>query len=381
LLSSIIGVFSNSFASGAAGSPSNFEGPKATFYGVRYQPTWASAPLRYSNHEMDGTNPPPSMTTFDTVIAFDSDSINNGMPNLVGEMSTIFLPEEGLSNLFPWIPSSWLGEDQNINPYKEYTWNISDYTYLMKHYKEKFYVTLNGEWNSAPSWLGGETEAPMPAVPGITTSNSYKNLEVWIEIDMTPMWYIEGQGKAYFALGSIRLDKNVFQAPLLDMKGNTADKRGDVSVSPVSAPSPLFIFDNPWGASGSGYEQKTVYEYNGRQLNAQYFKDKAYVKLNLNDFGVYSGYSLSIPPVWTRGDVVTFAFDVDVFVIGEWTVQDIQKDPAAYGQFQKVSAPADWLEWGYENLWWIIPVAIIVLIIFVAPWLLVVIISLFTGRR
>jgi hypothetical protein len=110
-------------------------------------------------------------------------------------------------------------------------------------------------------------------------------------------------------------------------------------------------------------------------LNNDYFRDAVYLKLNLNHFGVrefWDGLQLKI-----RGDVATFAFDVVAFEIGQWSVQDIQENPDDFGRFVRTDVSGGWLDWIYDNLWWLLPAAIVVVLIFVAPWFLVLIISIF----
>ena len=346
------------------GYSSAFEGPKATFYGIKDGNTG----LIYTNEQKNGAN----MATFNTVLRFDPDAAREGKPNLIGEMTTVFLPDKSASNMIlPWIPSSWIAQNNYIiNPQREILWNISDYTYIMKQYLCRFYVSINCEWDG-----DGGKEAPDLG------SNYFTNQEVWIKLDIEPTWYIDGQNMAYFAVAQIRLaDQVVYGGLTLDgNQGWTRTQDGGVSVSPESIQTPVFIFDNAFG--GENYEEKQAEEYQGRKLNPAYFKDEAYICLNLERFGTWSEAVFGIPPWNHKGDVATWKFDVVVFLFGEWNVQDVQEDPDIYGRFQRASLGVDFLDIFLDNLWWIIPVAAIVLLVMYAPWVLMAIIGLIGGRR
>jgi len=306
---------------------------------------------------------------------FDPDEYRYNQPNLIGEMTSVFLPDQSSQNMLKsWIPSNWIAENNYIiNPQREFAWNISGYTYLMREYICRFYVSINAEWDGNVEWLDNAETGP------IGGSRLYHDAEVWVKFDLTPTWYIDGQNRAYFTIAQVRPAADAIYGGLTlsGEQGTIRTKDGGVSVTPESIQTPLFIFDAPFG--GGSYVKKEPYEYQGRQLNPALFKDEAYIRLNLNNFGVSSDIIAGIPPWSIHGDVVTWKFDVVVFLIGEWTVQDIQDDPDRYGRFQREDSPTDWLEWAYQNLWWIIPVAIIVLIIFVAPWLLVALLSVLRG--
>lgn len=243
----------------------------------------------------------------------------------------------------------------------------------MKEYWMRWYVTVNAEANTQASWLGGQTEFPAPLAPGVIGVNSYKNAEVWLEVDMSPTWYISGGGRAYFALAEVELADYALADSHKNLAGATVTRRPDCSVSPLSPSSLLAIYDAPFG--GQSTTSNTPYEYLGRQLNPQYFKDKAYLKLDLNDFGVWSEMVLGIPPVTNHGDVAVWALDVKVFVIGEWLVQDVQENPDIYGRFEQVYGGYDWFDWIIPNLPWLVPLAIFLILVFFAPMVLISIIN------
>jgi hypothetical protein len=80
---------------------------------------------------------------------------------------------------------------------------------------------------------------------------------------------------------------------------------------------------------------------------------------------------------WAKGDVAVVCFDVTVFTIGEWTVQDVQNDPTGYGRFVRTDQiPSDWVSWFFANLWWIVPLALIVVAAIFIPWVLFGLIAL-----
>jgi hypothetical protein len=109
--------------------------------------------------------------------------------------------------------------------------------------------------------------------------------------------------------------------------------------------------------------------------------------VDLNNFGV------STQPVnyfgrLEKGDTVTFAFEVRVFVIGEYKVKDTQPLPDQYGRFtQTQTTGVNWLTgiigWlsSPANVSLLVIIIIIAAIVIFAPWLLIVIISVFSGKH
>jgi len=78
---------------------------------------------------------------------------------------------------------------------------------------------------------------------------------------------------------------------------------------------------------------------------------------------------------------------VTLFVFGQYSVQDIQQDPTQYGRTTPVTTTDNllsgifgWLS-NSTNIGILVIIGIIVLMIIFAPWLLVVIISLFAGGK
>jgi hypothetical protein len=367
-----------------SGYSSAFEGPKARFYGIEWDrpattifgvSTGGGGTIRFSQTDLhSGT----SLSQFDTVLRFDPDSASTGFPNLFGEQTSVFIPRESLGSIPSWLPSNWINTMSYIqNPQASYNWTVGDKTYSMQQWLLRYYVSLSAEWNGNIDILGGHGEIP-PAQSGIT-ENSFQDLDLWIEFDVEPSWYIQGQGTAYFAIGKVQLaDSAQYQAK--DVNGNMGNARTEVSVSPESQAALAYLYYEPW-AVGAAQNHEASY-YQGKQLNPAYFTDKVYMRFSLNNFGVYSGNQLLGIGYWVKGDTVKLAFDMTVFVVGEWSVQDIQNNPDDFGRFQRTGASSDWLTWLFsaETLTWLIPVAIFVGLLLFAPWILVLIVSIFRGR-
>lgn len=373
LVFSMVGTgVNNSFSIG--GYSSAFQGPKAKFYGIQWDGSNGQGWVEPSGQWTSSSAPSgTSLHQFDTVLHFDPDASNLGMPKIHGEMTTVFLPDQSLSFLPSWLPISWLQNNGLVqNPQQTYPgWNISGLMYYMERYAMRFYITFSGEWNGL--------EDPGPICDAILrphVENIYQSVGVWIEFDLTPSWYIEGGGIAYFAIAKMQLSEESIKKGKT-LTGEIVAPRTTESVSPYSRLSPVYMYYGAWGSTPAEQE---AYSYQGKKLNPSYFRDKVYVHVDLNNFGVYAD-SDNIFWSKTRGDVATFAFDLQVFVIGEYTVQDIQDNPDQYGRFTPQGSTWNWGTWFSNSLWWLIPAAIFVLILIFAPWLLLVIISLIFGSR
>lgn len=359
------------FAHADSGYSSGFEGPKARFYGVK------TGGALYSQTDLHSG---VSLSQFDTVLRFDPDASSSGKPNLIGEQTSVFIPRQSLGSIPGWLPSGWLNSMSYIqNPQAVYNWTIGDRTYYMEQWLLRYYVSVSAEWDGSTDLFGGHGEAPPQSVYPAGENNYPSNTELWIKFTMEPTWYIQGQGTAYFAIGKVQLADTV-QYGACDVNGNPAgDSRTTVSIAPESQSALAYLFYEPWG-SGSVQNHEANYYY-GKQLNPALFTDAVYMRINLNKFGVYGDAASAPFPIgfWTKGDTIKVAFDMTVFVVGDWSVQDIQEDPDDFGRFQRSDSADDWFSWllSSETLAWLIPIAIIVAILLFAPWVIVMIVSLF----
>lgn len=357
------------FALFGSGYSSAYQGPSAEFYGVTYYGYQYTASQTYMS----------SQHQFDSVLHYDVDGNGMGYPSIHGEMTSIFLPTETLSKISAWVPFNWQQSNQYVpNLVNTYSWNISGKMYDMEEYNMRYYVTFSGEWSGS--------ENPAVTVQGETgeTVNVYQNLQVWLKINLNNTWYIQGGGTAYFAIAEMRLaDASIKQGR--DVNKVTYDARTTESVSPEDASALVYLYYSPFGTTapaGSVAEQ-----YEGKDLNPAYFTKTLYCHLDFNNFGVYAE---PVNYFWstTRGDVATFAFNIRVFVIGEYTVKDIQDNPSQFGRFTPVSNTGDnWLSgiigWlsNPANITILIMIAAVVLVIAYAPWLIISLLALGGGRR
>ena len=365
------------------GYSSAFQGPKAEFYGVTYNGK------QYMATQANGA----SESHFsDTVMHFDADSASSGKPKIDGEMTSIFLPEQSLTQIPAWVPLSWiqdLGYVSNpvtgvggVNP--PYSWNITGNTYKMAEYDMRYWVSLSS------SWSGSEDPSPQLSSSLFGYAyNVYQNVGVWIKLDISPSWYIQGGGTAYFAIALCTLAENVqMSAKGNSPNGPTYAARTDENVDPYSRPSVSEMYYNPWGgATPPNDEQQTAMQYNGKDLNPAYFVNTLYMHMDLVNFGTWAGVQNAFS-TYTRGDVATFAFDFKVFVIGEYTVKDIQNNPSQYGRFTPVATSGT--EWFTSIIAWLsnpaniallTTIGIFLAILFVAPWILVVIAAILMGGK
>jgi hypothetical protein len=369
------------------GSPTNFEGPKGSFYGVQYQGNWG-APLRWSNWETPGTNPTASLHDFSTVLKFDSDGRDSGKPNIYGEMTSIYLPANTVGQITSWTPPSWLNQLEYLqNPIGNYTWQIDGKYYGMQSWLCRWYLGFSAEWEGGlrdlPIGGGGFGEAP-PQNAYADGDNSYNNLELWLKIDTSPTFYYENADRTYFGIGKVQLKNDIEYTGQTNQYGgllssNKVDPRTTVSVVPESQASILYLYDAPWGDAGS--TKVTSYSYQGQALNPDIFKDETYVKVDFNRFGVYGGFGWGIPfyiptNFWCRGDTAVICLEVTVFSIGEWKVQDVQNDPDHYGRFTRTDQSTDIISWITANYYWILPLLIFIVVLIFAPGILFTLVQL-----
>jgi len=371
------------------GYVSAFEGPKATFYGVKWNPNDVADRIYTST-----ANPGGSLCQFDAVMRWDADFSGTYMeggiaqfskPNIFGEMTTVYIPEQ--QNLFTsWVPMSWWNNQQNIvNPLHSYAWNVSGYVYNMSEYKLRQYISFAAGWEGQITIWGQLLGEIPPAQIGVV-DNSYNNVKVCIRYDTEPTWYIEGQNRAYFAIAKVQLAEDAkFQSTTNAAGGvfdsNKGTSRPDAAIDPNQQLSPLYISYGPFGDGGA--VETTPQYYLGKQLNPAYFRNTTYVNLDLTKFGLWSGNTIpgTMFGFWVKGDTVTIALDITVFVFGEWKVQDIQENPEHYGSFQRTAASDDIVGWLFSSstLAWLIPVLIIAALFIFAPWFIFALMALFRG--
>lgn len=349
---------------------SGFQGPKAEFKGVSYKS------LEYTA----GQRQEASQLSLQSNLLFDADENDRDLPNIEGEMTTVFVPEESLEGYTTWIPAEWFKRNALINnPQRTYAWNISTgvnttKVYRMEQWVMKWYVSFSAHWDGREVVLDW-------ANLGQNYRNYYANAEIWFEFDIRPTWYIEGGGTAYFAVGKIQLAQSVLKESE-DNTGTKHDADTLLSVIPESGGSALYIYSSLFGTGAAEVTEKT---YQGKRLNPALFRDKVYAKISLANFGLRSWNEFGT--VKTHGDVATFDFDLTVFVIGEWDVQDIQKIPDDFGRTTKIDEPyslADLLKDPRFQASFTLLVlgGIFIFLLIFAPWVLFAIVGLFrSGRR
>lgn len=342
-------------------------------YSTGYQGAKAQyAGIFYNNQRYQNT----TFGRFDTTLRFDPDDPETGMCNLEGEMTSVFIPEQSLSNMPDWIPSDWVREAGYIqNPVNTYSWTIENRTYSMEEWRLRWYFSISAEWDEGWKLFEG-TEY---------SDKRYTNTEVWFEFDLTPVWYFEGASTAYFCIAKMQLADVKLHA--LDNRGDEVKPELETSVSPQSPGSIMSIYYGLFAQQNIA--DKDAYDYEGKKLNPDLFTSKVYSYFRLANFGTHSWSEF---PSWKwKGDVVTVAVDVTVFVIGEWTVQDIEDiDFEDYGRTAKLGGGysfADWLSSPANRLLLalIAGLAIFIVIALIFPSLMLTIVmliqSLTGGRR
>lgn len=346
-----------------------YQGAHARFYGVKDQGKTYKQGL------------------WDTTFKWDSPTAQGehykkgNTPPIAGEMTSVFVPSESVGYQPSWIPSEWLlGASRTRNPIDTYEWELKEgdetVFYRMELWRLKWFFSISSE---------PKDDGDIPQYEGVISKprNKLEDTEVWFEFDMTPIWYFNGTTSAYFAIASIRVTDIGFQAKVGGEDAREEDER--CRVTPQSKSSILPIYYSGFGGARA---EKEAYTFKGKELNPDLFTDRVYSYFTLNDFGVSAWWDWGW--FWSA-DVVTVGFDVEVFVIGEWKVQDIQDIPDEYGRSSKAGGVGlglggiliSFFGSAEGRFWFLLIVGIIVFLIIAifAPWVLIALSSLFGGRR
>lgn len=374
-----------------SGYTSGYQGAKGRFYGLKLP----------ANQYGDGSSE-PIYRVFDTqptYFVWDLDAPLMQKPDIIGELTSIFIPSETIGESPDWIPDWLVRKATTItNPRYVYDeWQFEEETpfeitfYRMENWRLVWFFTFgaHGHYGGHPT-----TNDEIPYADAFTDGrNAYRDLEVWFEIDLTPVWYFSGAKTAYFAVAKAMMgpDGAIYGRWTQDQELDYDQRNSGCAVIPESAYTILPIFYAPWGEGGRA--DKEPYEYLGKELNPALFTDKVYTKFTLKDFGINSWWDdhLPFPAFHWRGDVVTAMVYVDVFVVGEWKVQDIDDLPDWYGrsaQFGSWAGPFGEI-WGFlvgtqqGRFLLLIILAIIgfFIILFFAPWVILLISQLFGGGK
>jgi len=306
------GGTSSLFLFSSIGYTSGYEGVKASFAGIEWQTVGTKAGS--GKHDLMGTD-----------FYFDADEPQYHAPNLVGEMTNAFLPEQSVKPAFV-FPDMW-GKNQYIkNPYDTDEWNLPNpdepnetIAYVMEEWILKLYISVTAEWDSSTTvWTKDKEEYG---------DTRYQNTKIWLKLDISPMWYFEGADQVYFGLGKVVCSD--VTAGKFGETDEDYEPTGKYSVVPASTTTYRYLYHTKYGtAQFTPTNPKT---YRGRRLNPEIFGDEIYFNVNLANFGTHA-YRDVLQAKHAKGDAVTWGFDVHVFVVGEWRVQDIEEIPTDYGR-------------------------------------------------
>jgi hypothetical protein len=352
-----------------AGYTTGYQGARASFAGVKYNGTMNE--LRMG-------------TTMD----FDPDEDRYGQPNLVGEMSGVFVPRESLGPA--WIPTDWIrtAVEYIHNPADSWEWEMKEpgtnttFKYRMEEWQLKWYTSIAAQWSAGWNQFPWYESAQNHEY----RNKLYSNTEIWFKLDLTPIWYFEGQSTAYFAIAKITLSDIALGYKLNSGETEEGKKAAEIKVTPESEGSYLTMYYSLGGTAGSKPEIPATM-YQGKKLNPALFTNTIYTYVGLNNFGTRYWQDLW-QSKFASGDVVTMGFNVHVFVIGQWDVKDVQ-DLIDYEDYGK-TAQYEESGWGlllYDpRIQALIPLLILggifVFLLIFAPWVLFAIVGLFrSGRR
>jgi len=283
----------------------------------------------YTNIDKDGA----SLARFDTTLRFDPDGETIDMCNLYAETTAIVqidtnhVPTDKLAGVT--LPQSFWRDAIGLEP-KTYVWELKNtdgsYTkYIMSEEKAKWFVTFTAEPTTGPE-IGTRDEAQ---------NRYYKDWDIWFEFEMNEdNWYFDGsQKEVYFAIASINLVN--YKTTGLTATGAEIQPRDGISWSPQGMGTPMYIYYDEFGnEKATTTAELQSFATRETTLNSRYFRPKVYGHISLNDFGVTENWSNIFAPTAT-GDSLTLAFDVNLFVVGEWRAKDRTDLPDDYGRIVK----------------------------------------------
>ena len=371
LILSSVGGTASLWPMQSIGYTSGYQGARAAFSAVRY------------NGKMNEVR-------MGTAMDFDPDEAGFGQPNIIGEMSGVFVPRKSLGPA--WIPTDWIrtAVEYIHNPANSWEWELKEaetnttLKYRMEEWQLKWYVSIAAQWSV--DW----TQIPWyENVQNREYFNKlYSDTEIWFKLDLTPIWFFEGQSTAYFAIAKITLSDIAFAGKLQSGETEEGKKAAEIKVNPESKGSYLTMYYNLGGTAGSKPEIPAT-TYRGKKLNPALFTNYVYTYVGLNNFG--TRHWTDIWGHYASGDVVTMGFNVHVFVIGQWDVKDVQdlKDYEDYGKKAQYGEGG----WGIgladaladpkvQALLTLLAMAgFFLVILLVAPGFLIAVIAIFMGSR
>ena len=291
----------------SGGYSSAYEGAKATFQGLVHDS------LQYTSSEIHGAS---VCRILGTQLNFDPDEASTGLPNLAGEMTTVFIPEKVSQVPMPsWVPRDWTNELAYIgNPVNVYTWSVvaadGRHDYRMEEWLTKWYVNVEAKFDSSGPFQNSEGDG-----------QRYVNTEIWFRLDTAPTWYFQNQTSAYYAVAKVYLNKIILQGKDI----------GRIDVTPEASGSALYISYSPFN-TGKDDESSTFtgYYYGKALLNPAFFRPTVYTNVVLGNFGTQSWWEWA--SFHCQADVATFDFTLKQFVVGEWVVKDVQKENENMGR-------------------------------------------------
>jgi hypothetical protein len=358
-----------------------YEGAKPSFAGITYNGVNYDKDQKGSNTAASGNlvyNPKgvPYVNLDGTSFSFKGDgpaSMYKGLPKIVGEMTPVFVPEETTAGDMPSqfnlggvkINNPFTGTFSAYkNPYKTYNWKLasgsSTVLYTMEEWKTKFYVSISANPDGAAA----------PFVFSEWDNQRYSDVTVWIELDISPTRYFEGQDNAYFCIAQVQLSAISYAGHSSTGAIQSVHNEQLIAVNPSSPSSTPKLSLNNFDIGGNeAQDPEQIYKYRGKALNPQYFGNKVFFPITLNNFGSQAWGT----PYWdwsTQGDVVSFDFTITQFVVGQWTVKNIQPTPAAYGRqssFDRTGIGVGFVDWiasiGSNPLYMLIILAVLFLVV------------------
>ncbi len=298
-----------------SGFTTAYEGVKPSFKGV-YTEGYAFEGSSFRGTQMD----------------FDLDDPKLYLPDIEGEMTSIFLPKDITYGSLPnWVPDSRAIALSALTPeVTVYEWDVGDKAYHMEEYDLKWFVSMEAGYDSQGFF---DEEG---------NNQRYHNAEVWFELNTSPNWVFEGADKTYFTVAKI----------IVDYVYVDGHDKSIIDVSPESAGTAVSLFYMPYGEP-INVDEETFKGFKAQdtRLNPELFRNKLYTMIRLDDFGTQAWLENLVSRRY-QGDIVTWEFTVKVFVVGEWTLKDQQVTPelteeGGYGRQVKIVTQG--INW--DRLW------------------------------
>lgn len=308
IISIIILAYTQTSFTADIGYLSGRQGLEVQFNSLRWHDKWWSTTEKGSSPY--GTVQ-PSIRNFGGTLHFDPDEQQKGMPDILASTQTM-TRDTDLATVDSWLfdvgQTIMLSNGSTAKVYKQYE---------LFSYRMDWAMNL---WLDGSEWEadGKYNDAPNQYVDG----GSYSNSALWLKIvPKTFMYFLDSPDQVYFAPVYIVLkEPAVYSGIHPDGTKNTpdADTAAICDIIPQSTGEPLYIYYNR-GGTEVDLSQSEILNYKGVRLDPAIFRTEYWSRIDISEFQAHSWIEWGYLHGWKYPSVYLH-FQVDMFVVGEWTV-------------------------------------------------------------